>query len=663
LGKDNEAWQKTKADVMRIIHLVFKDHDLIGVVKAAFLLVLRVFNIPPDLLTSIAKKAMAAWDVVSKKPLEFIKNTVRSIGQGFKLLGENLFTDLKEGLKCWLFGQVKDLKINPPASWSSPKDLFFFALEVLGLSVDHVWELLAKRFDKDKVLALRRRLGQARKVIDWINNAIDVTKSPKQNAEGIWAQAKDFGGTILTGIAEWIAGKVAQELAIMAAAAATGGLSEVLDVLRRVYKALLTAKRYAVQILNMISKGLDNVLDIAAGNVVKVGIEIHKLMKMGMPVMIGFLAVQVGLGGVGEEIRSIIGKLREKVDEGILWFIDKIKAGLDALVALVKSWVEKILHWWNKVIPLEGGGDSHTLKFRGQAASAQLMVFSDPKPVSEFVRDFLTIKGTEAQIQQANKLDDKIADVQRAIVAADEANDEAAKKKHIDKLDEHLEALSTILISLMQKGADEGSEERPLQIDYPKRRASQYEDIFVGPRTGEGVRVRQEALRAAFGKPAKAAKAEVLKHHPKLASNKNVEEWNSPVQRFSATSQESLDGETIGLSPEFASLAPGRVLVYAAHEGTGGGSKINNVFKPYGFVPSGKGGEGLDGDHVMERQIGGPDELRNLWPLDRSENRSSGALVKELKCIYKGKEMTIHEARTKRKKQALYLLIRTVRSN
>ncbi len=110
----------------------------------------------------------------------------------------------------------------------------------------------------------------------------------------------------------------------------------------------------------------------------------------------------------------------------------------------------------------------------------------------------------------------------------------------------------------------------------------------------------------------------------------------------------------------FTSLAPGKVVIYEEHAGTGGGSRINNIFKPYGFVPSSKGGEGLDGDHVMERQIGGPDELRNLWPLDRSENRSSASIIKSLKCVYKGETMTIHEARDLRTKKVLYLLTRSV---
>jgi hypothetical protein len=387
LGKDNEAWQKTKAAVMKIIHLVFKDHDLIGAVKAVFLLVLRVFNIPPDLLVKVGAKAMAAWDVVSKKPLDFIKNTVRSIGYGFKILGDNLWQDLKDGLQGWLFGEVKEQKINPPASWTSPKDLFFFVLEVLGLTVDHMWELLAQRFDPVKVAAVRKRLGQVAKVLDWINNAIDTTKTPKQNAEGIWEQAKSFGGTILTGIANWIATKVTEELAIMAtAAAASGGLSEVLDVLRRVYKALVTAKRYARSILDMVHKGLDNVLDIAGGSVTKVGIEVHKLMKMGMPVVIGFLAEQVGLGGVGQALRDTIMKLRTNVDAGILWFIDKIKAGLEAIIGALKAGVAAVLDWWRERRNFKtAGGEPHSLYFRGDGPSAYLVVASQERGVDELL--------------------------------------------------------------------------------------------------------------------------------------------------------------------------------------------------------------------------------------------------------------------------------------
>ena len=108
LAKDPEAWQKTKDDIANYIKLVMKDHDLIGAVKAAFRLVLRVFNLPPELLVTVLNKAMSAWDTISKKPLDFVKNTVRSLGRGFGLLLKNFKTHLAFGLEGWLFGGLAE---------------------------------------------------------------------------------------------------------------------------------------------------------------------------------------------------------------------------------------------------------------------------------------------------------------------------------------------------------------------------------------------------------------------------------------------------------------------------------------------------------------------------------------------------------------------------
>ena len=333
LGRDATAWQKTKAQIMGIVRRVFVDHDLIGAVKAAFALVLRVFNIPEDLLGKIAAKAAAAWDVVVQKPIDFIKNTVRSLGHGFKLLWTNIGTHLGNGIEGWLLGELDGKNIRPPAKWTDPKALFGFVVDVLGLNVAHLVELLKKRIDPGLVDKAQAWVGRFARAWDWISEVINTSKTPAQNGQGLIDRGKDFGRTVLTGVVEWVTGKVAAELATLsAAAAASGGLSEVVDVARRVYKAMVTAKRWAGRILQMASDTLDHVLDIAAGNVSKVGAEFEKLMDRGMPVVIGFLADQVGLGGVGAAVRDIVDRLRAQVDAAILWLIDKAKAGIKAVL-------------------------------------------------------------------------------------------------------------------------------------------------------------------------------------------------------------------------------------------------------------------------------------------------------------------------------------------
>lgn len=387
LVRDNEAWQKAKASVGKIIRLVFKDGDLMGAVKATFDLILRIFNVPAELLVTLARKAASAWDVVSKKPLQFIKNTVRSLGHGFKRLWANFGTHLRFGLEGWLFGELKEKNIAPPKSWTAPADIFYFVLDVLGLSVNHMWELVKKRFRPEKVEVVRKRIGQAGKVLNWINNAVDTTKSPAENTRGMISQAKDFAVGILGDIATWVAGKVAQELAMMAAAAAaSAGLSEVLDIARRIYKAIVTATRWLRKILDMVNQALDNVLAIAGGAVEQVGVTFEKIMHHGMPIVVSFLADQVGLGGVSAALRSAVDKLREKVDKAILWLIDKVKAALEGLINLAKAGVAALKNWWNMREPITGtDGAPHTLYFSGSGMGAELTVASTPAPVSSFL--------------------------------------------------------------------------------------------------------------------------------------------------------------------------------------------------------------------------------------------------------------------------------------
>jgi hypothetical protein len=163
----------------------------------------------------------------------------------------------------------------------------------------------------------------------------------------------------------------------------------VLDILRRIYRAILTAVRWARRILDMVNQTLDSVLDIAAGAVEKVGAQFEQIMHRGMPVVIGFLADQVGLGGIGAAIRNVIDKLRDLVDRAILWLIDKIKAGLEALINMVQAGVAAVLDWWKARKAFRGAdGQDHELFFEGTEQSAVMMIASRKQRVDRFLADY-----------------------------------------------------------------------------------------------------------------------------------------------------------------------------------------------------------------------------------------------------------------------------------
>jgi hypothetical protein len=458
LVRDDVAWQQTKSDVMKIIRLVFTNHDLPGALKATFFLILRIFNLPPELLVTVTNKALAAWDIVSQKPLQFLRNFLRSIGAGFKLLASNFLFHLKFGLKEWLLGPLKEQKIVPPADWSDPKAVFFFVLNVLGLSADHVFTLLKRaNFDETKIEKLRIYYGRISSAVAWIRNSIDTSKSPAENARGIVAQAGSLGLQILQGMANWVALRVATELAAEAtAAAASAGLAEVLRIAQRFYRALVTASRWARRIVEMVNSTLDNVLDIANGAIDKVGAKLEDVMHRGMPVVIGFLADQVGLGGVGEAIRGVIDDLRTAVDNALLWLIEKIRAGLEALINLVKAGVAKLVDWWRARFGFHGkDGSAHETYLEGGPESAVLMIASaQPEPLKGYLKrladDPSTAAGAAAAMTEYVNVMVVVGKLQKVI--GNDPGAESARRALVNDLAVAFDALNNVLATFVVAG-------------------------------------------------------------------------------------------------------------------------------------------------------------------------------------------------------------------
>jgi hypothetical protein len=331
------------------------------------------------------------------------------------------------------------------------------------------------------------------------------------------------------------------------------------------------------------------------------------------------------------------------------------KAGLTAIKGAKKA-VAALVAWWKKRRELGSADERHTLQFDGDAAAAQLMVHSKPVKPIVFVEQFTTTEGTQAERRKVSSAQAKVTSLQAQLVAAQAAKTPDAAK--IAALDQQLTAafneVGAALDAILAKSAGEGSAEDPLPIDYPKRRAAAYPPMYVGPEVS--AEVPQKTLE---GLPRTGAKADLLKEQPGLAKEPGWKLWDGQVRVYRADggpNQKLPDGSEVGLEPQFASLAPGVRLHYEVKGSTGGGGKINRLFRPFGYRP---GKEGRDGDHVMERQIGGPDVVGNLWPLPLSENRSSGSIVKDLEVRFKGKKLNVHAAKTKRGK-ALFLLIRKV---
>ena len=194
------------------------------------------------------------------------------------------------------------------------------------------------------------------------------------------------------------------------------------------------------------------------------------------------------------------------------------------------------------------------------------------------------------------------------------------------KIDQAMGRISRNLEKLVGAGRW-GTEAQPLPLNYAKHAASNinyYKTICLGPKTD--AIVPQSELKDAFGEDF-TTKGEPKQKRKKIINHLNASdtnEWESrnyEIKRYSPKSRATVPGGSreIGLTAEYA-IEVGKKFQLKPGE-TKGGGKINGLLKQYGFDP---GTEMTDGDHVLEMQLGGPNELENLWPLDSTLNQDAG---------------------------------------
>lgn len=377
LASTPEAWQQTRAEVTLLVKQVFQNFDLLGAIKTIFRLIVRMLRIPIELVGQLLEKASQAWDLVIARPLRFIENALKAGLKGVGRFMKNILSHLWFGVQGWLLNAVSEsgVSITFPSGLTDWRGWLNLVLDVLGLSVDHVIDLIDRRFPGSG-RRLRQAVSFLSGALEWLR--IALTEGPK----GIWnhlvENLRNLGNIVIESAVGWVMGRIiAIVSARLTALAASAGLSAVLEAVVAVYQAIKTAIEYARRILQMLITVFDTVIQIANGVLDPAAEKLESAFRQAMPVVIGFLANYAGLGGIGGRVREIILEVRERVDNAILGLIDRARAAIQNVLNMIRSGVQAVAGWLglHKNFRTPDGG-RHELYFRGSAAAAQLVVAS-----------------------------------------------------------------------------------------------------------------------------------------------------------------------------------------------------------------------------------------------------------------------------------------------
>lgn len=412
---DPTLWPRVRDTALGILRRIFVDGDIAGAAWQFFQAVLRILGLPPELVVQVLAKAARAIGDILTNPIGFLINLLRAMGAGFQGFFGNIGTHLLNGFTGWLFGAVREAGITPPADFSL-RSVLGFVMEVLGVTVDNIFARLARKLDPAVVARLRSTLEFATGA--WSFIATLVTEGPA----GLWRELSErlsnLWDTVVQGVVGYITEKVIGWASRwLISLLDVSGIMPVINTLIAIYNAIESFMQYLREMLEIVSRVLDGVVSIAQGNIEDAAGFLENAMAGSLPVAIGFLANQAGLGRLSQRLREILASLQDRVNDAIDWLLDKaIRLGRAVIdmarrgAAAVRRGAASLREWWRRRFGFRSAnGEAHSLYLENENPDAELIVASTPMRY----QDFLNTLPNSAQKTSAQALYQSFKSTQR----------------------------------------------------------------------------------------------------------------------------------------------------------------------------------------------------------------------------------------------------------
>ena len=136
------------------------------------------------------------------------------------------------------------------------------------------------------------------------------------------------------------------------------------------------------QIVELVKAFIDGVKAVASGSVQKVADAIENALAKAIPVVIGFLASLLGIGGLASKVQGLIKKIRSRIDKAIDSVIMKAKKWVEKVGGKVKGAVTKLIDWWKiKNNFTAKDGKKHKVFIKKIGGKKLIYIASDETPI------------------------------------------------------------------------------------------------------------------------------------------------------------------------------------------------------------------------------------------------------------------------------------------
>jgi len=460
-----DIWGRIQATALQILQQIFVDGNLGGALWTFFRTMLNLIGIPAELVVQIIANAAQAFSDILMNPLGFFNNFLRAMWQGATNFFGNIFGHLYNGVTDWLFGQLDEAGITPP-DLTNFQSILAFVFELMGISMERIWTKLADHLGQDTVDRIRNTLETLEGAFEWIYVAYN------EGPAGIWRMISErlsnLWDNVLNSVVTWInTSIIGQASRWLLSLLDVTGITPIINALISVYRAIKSFVAYINEMLQIVNSVVRGVADIAKGAIESAATYVENSLAQSVPVVVGFLADQFGLGTLGSRIRELVEGLREMVDGALDWLITQaIRLG-QGFLNMLRSGVNAVRNWWQASKEFtDSDGHAHSLYY--QSEQGDLIVESEPTPVGQYLNN-LAIADDDPQKAQkqthktnALRVYNEITELKQTLSRRQSAGEDTNEQQA--ELQTKFDTLATHLTPLMVAGAGNGRIPNPLTL-------------------------------------------------------------------------------------------------------------------------------------------------------------------------------------------------------
>jgi hypothetical protein len=291
----------------------------IGAIKAVINTIRELVAMLKDVLSRVAG---VVGDIV-KHPVAFLGNLIAGVKGGILKFKENFLDHLRKGLLSWLFGELADGGIELPKTFD-PKGIIQLLASIFGLTWTNIRNRIVKQIGEEAMAAVEKGVEIFQVIsTQGIGGLWEILLKKLGNIKDmIFEHVKDFvRDKIITAGITWLIGLLNPAAAFIKAC-------------KLIYDVVMFFVNNASRIKQFVDTILDSVGEIVRGNISSVVNKIDDVLGQMVPIIIGFLASLIGLGGIGAKIREIIQKLQKPVNQAIDFVI---KTGLKLAGPIIRG--------------------------------------------------------------------------------------------------------------------------------------------------------------------------------------------------------------------------------------------------------------------------------------------------------------------------------------